>query len=413
MITISKREKCRICSNSGLQRILMLPKMPWTDEFVSDLDGKEFVHDIEVFRCLSCGTVQTQHDVEVSEYYEDYTYAVSSSSFACQFMESLASSIEDLFFEEGKRLNVLEIGSGDGQQLRMFQARGHQVLGVEPSSYLTQVARDSGVPTIQTLFTGENLEQVTAVMPHVDVVLMTYTFDHIPEPGDTLNAIRQLLEPNAGVFVFENHNFDKIVQQLELCLFEHEHSIYLNETTARFVLDYYGFDTLRVNWLDDGIVRANSLIVGGTPRVDATPSLPAPSVDSSGVAGFEALIGDAIRNLESAISTMREKGNRVAGYGAGGRGVMTLAALSNAQELEFLLDKNPKREDIFTPKTHVKVVPISHLASNEVDYVIVFSFGYMDEIREGLAKFGYRSEQLLSMVDLLRGDSIWNVPERA
>ena len=47
---------------------------------------------------------------------------------------------------------------------------------------------------------------------------------------------------------------------------------------------------------------------------------------------------------------------------------------------------------------------IEKLESDKVDSVIVFSFGYMKEIREDLLKMGYDSNQLVSMLDILKGN---------
>ena len=40
---------------------------------------------------------QTQHDVVVDDYYEDYQYSVGSSQFAREFMDILALNIKQKF----------------------------------------------------------------------------------------------------------------------------------------------------------------------------------------------------------------------------------------------------------------------------------------------------------------------------
>lgn len=48
------------------------------------------------------------------------------------------------------------------------------------------------------------------------------------------------------------------------------------------------------------------------------------------------------------------------------------------------------------------MVPFERVFSNPVDEVIVFSFGYMDEIRKALEPFVKKGGQITSLLDLLR-----------
>ena len=53
------------------------------------------------------------------------------------------------------------------------------------------------------------------------------------------------------------------------------------------------------------------------------------------------------------------------------------------------------------PGSHVPVVAPEHLAAAPVDHLIVFSYGYMDEIREHVHELG-AEPRLVSVLDLLR-----------
>jgi hypothetical protein len=71
--------------------VLHLPGTPLSDGFVEpELAGSDFLADLDLYRCVECSTVQTQHDVDVRDYYRDYLYTVSSSRFARRFMQRLA-----------------------------------------------------------------------------------------------------------------------------------------------------------------------------------------------------------------------------------------------------------------------------------------------------------------------------------
>ena len=67
-----------------------------------------------------------------------------------------------------------------------------------------------------------------------------------------------------------------------------------------------------------------------------------------------------------------------------------------------MVDKKPKAKDVYTPSSHLPVLQIDALRTNPVDIVIVFSFGYMVEIKKELIEMGYKQEQIISMIDILK-----------
>jgi len=404
------RNACRLCGSTSLQRFLHLPEMPFTDDFISpEALGSEFRADINVFICTSCLSAQTQHDVDVGDYYEDYQYSVGGSSTASRFMRILAENTVARFPASSASRKVLEVGSGDGEQLVAFKNTGCRVLGYEPSSVLCKVAEAKGIPTIQGLFTADSIHQLPDEFKEVDVVMLSYTFDHLPDPRAFTAAARAILNKDHGLLIVEIHNLEKIIERQEYCLFEHEHSIYLTETSVAKLCALEGLTVIDFDLVPEADRRANSLIFVATPNESklaaraVTPSTP----DAFNHLDHYSLIGanitSAIQNLDRFVDQMTANGKTLAGYGAGGRGVMTLAAMRSAPKLKYLVDKKPKRPGIVAPKSGVPLVSLDELASNPVDAILVFSFGYIDEIRREVSALGYQPDQFYSLLDVLAG----------
>jgi len=421
---VQKRTACRVCGARDVRRFLHLPDMPLTDEFVTaDGRGSEFVADLDVFFCAACATVQTLHDVEAGDYYRAYRYTVSRSTLAQQFMQELAEATCQRFgLQPGDR--VLEIGSGDGYQLACFQRRGARVLGFEPSAVLVAASRTCGVDALPYLFTPETAARVPPEFRPVQAVLLTYTFDHLRDPVDCLRAIRSLLDPARGVLVIEVHDLAQIVARCEFCLFEHEHTVYLHAGSMRRLLRGAGFEVVTTELLPASRRRANSLLVAAVPvarsqhssaanvsdhnaRADR-PVVPAPDGgvepldDGTTYAKLAEQIERAATHLRDTVRQWRRAGRRVAGYGAGGRGVMTLAvAHLTSDDLDFVCDANPALHGLYTPVSHIPIVPPTRLLTEDVDDVIVFSYGYLDEIRSAYAPLVQRGGRFISLLDLL------------
>ncbi|QDK83093.1 class I SAM-dependent methyltransferase [Spirosoma sp. KCTC 42546] len=402
---------CRVCQSSNLHKFLKLDDMPFTDDFLKkEAIGSEFLYPIEIYFCQDCHTVQTQHDVSVDEYYEDYQYSVGASLFASTFMQNMAKKLCATYYQNAQGLKVLEVGSGDGEQLVPFKELGCKVLGYEPSSYLVEVAASKGISSVQGLFTEEAIDTLPDDFKEVDIILLSYTFDHIPDPIGFLNGVKKILNKKTGILVIENHDLEKIFERQEYCLFEHEHSIYLTKNTAISLAKRNGFEIIEFDVLPENERRANSLIfvmsLAGSDFASKT-------IDSYPLADYThtkfydeeaAKIQQGIRNFEAYITKKTDEGKTIAGYGAGGRGVMTLAAVRNAGQLAYLVDKKPKQSGVFTPKSHIGVYEITHLSEQPVDEAIVFSFGYMSEIKQDLAKMGYADSSIVSMLDILKNN---------
>jgi SAM-dependent methyltransferase len=405
---IRTRETCRICGGTDVPFFLDLGPAPFTDDFIQPHDaGREFAAPLRVAVCRTCWTAQTRHDVDVSDYYRDYRYSVAASGFAQHFMARLAEETLSRYgFGEGA--SVLEIGSGDGAQLVHFQERGARVLGFEPSADLCEVSRQAGVPVAECLFMAETVTEIPADMQPADVVVLTYTFDHLPDPLEFLEAVRTVLEPRRGVLVIEVHDLEQIVERRETCLFEHEHSIYLTSDSFRRLLRRAGFELLTTQLLDASERRGNSLLVVAAPAgTEHVPDPPEPlGRDFEAWETYEGFGADVEQSHEALRSWVRERraaGASVAGWGAGGRGVMTLAyAGLTSDDVDYLVDSNPHAHGYVAPGSHVPVVGPGHLDQAPVDELIVFSYGYIDEIEEQVRSEMRSQPRIVSVLDLLR-----------
>ena len=403
------RKTCRLCGAADFEPVVQFANMPFTDEFVSrNRIGEEFTADIRIFWCKACRSAQNLCDVHVAEYYREYQYTVSASPFARNFMSRLAEeSFQRFNFQRGDR--VIEIGSGDGIQLKCFQELGASVLGFEPSDSLTVAARAEGIPTIQTLFNCEGIEQIPSEMGPAQVVLLTYTFDHLPDPKLFLELVKQILDPERGVLLIEVHDFAKIVERREICLFEHEHSVYLTALTMERLLRQCGFRLISTDLLSEQERRGNSLLVAAVPVTNTcwkstfTPTAADLALERiETIQAFDAQVQAGIKRLWDHVFEQKRNGKKVAGYGAGGRGVMTLAMAGlKSGDIEYLCDQNSGFHGLYTPSTHIPVVPPSHVEQQRVDEIIVFSYGYMNEIKSLLHGFLERGGRISSMLEFL------------
>jgi SAM-dependent methyltransferase len=391
---------CRACGYALPMPVVVLEGMPLTDDFITieNPDRKEYLSDIRIFECTNCGLVQNPADFDHEGYYQDYQYSSGHSSFVQTFMRHYAEVVCNTFeqLHHQRPATVLEIGSGDGEQLKHFKLLSvSRVLGIEPSEFLAQIAIASGIPTQVDLFGAHSINKVAETF---DICLSSYTLDHVRSPIEYLQAAYAMLN-EGGILTFEVHNLDKIIERTEYCLFEHEHTIYLGPDAAANLIRSQGFEIISINPLLSSEVRGNSLIVIAKK---VTPCL------------YKNISGNKLHNplLESLNSRIKATvvcldtwidslptSNDLVGFGAGGRGVMTLAALSNSNRFKALFDSNYNSNRYLTPKTRIPIVGPDGWQRFSDAYCLVFSFGYFDEIKNQLIEKGFSSKKILSLAD--------------
>lgn len=398
-IMMQEKFRCRYCDQPLSNSVVSLKKMPLTDDFIltDKLDRPEYLNDIDIFECQNCGLVQNPADFDHEGYYQDYQYSTGHSTFAKNFMHKYAQILIDRFKEINKRdpESVIEVGSGDGIQLQQFLNLGvSRVLGVEPSEYLAKIAIDSGVPTQVDLFGKHSEEKLDG---RFDISLSSYTLDHVRNPVEYLETTHRMLN-DGGIIAFEVHNLEKIIERTEYCLFEHEHTIYMTPADAKRFVERQGFKVLVIDPIPSEEVRGNSLILIAKKIPKSIGSHNNEHFHNVQLDTLNKRITRMINRLNQWVDSM--PGNEgIVGFGAGGRGVMTLAAMENPRRFKALFDSNYRSGKFVTPKTRIPVVGPDQWSLFANAHCLVFSFGYFSEIKEQLIQNGFTSEKIISLAD--------------
>lgn len=388
--------------------------IPFFDEVVTpETRGSEFSHPLEIFFCLDCASVQTRHDVNLSQYYHTYQYVGSRSPFVRTYMQALTDySVAKLGIGPGDR--VIEVGAADGYLLSLFQKKGAKVLGFEAAENLCGLAGQNGVSVIQALFTDESLGLIPEDFRNSEMLVLLHTFDHLPEPARFLETARRVLDPQRGVLLLEVHDLADIYRKRETALFGHEHATYLHLGSMRRFLKRCGFRLVDWGFLPKSMCRGSSMVVAASPQGSDVPEMENPGGfgnaeldELSTWERFQDQVSVAFQRLRAHIERGKTEGRRFAGYGGWGRGVTTLAmAKLNESHLEFVVDGNTSLHGGFTPVTGFRIVGPEAVLSGGVDEVIVFNYAYMEEIRKTLQPFLDRGGRLVAIIDFLGGPEL-------
>jgi len=315
--------------------------------------------NLDVLGCSRCGFVQIEPLLD-DAYYDDYLMTTTHSRQMQEYQARQARDFVQRFGLAGK--SVKEMGCGDGSYLDHLHDAGAVVSGIEPSTRFRElaVARgyeiESGYVTATRQLDGG---------PY-DGFVTRQVLEHVPDIHSFLTGIRLNLKPGA-VGLIEVPSLEKALNDRRYYDFFPDHVNYFSLRTLRLALEINGFDV--VDMCHDMLDEYNVALV----RVAEYPSL-------KHVGATVSSLGKELREF---VTHYRDKGQKVAMWGAGGKGLSVMAA-AGIRDLDLLVDGDPHKQGLFTPVSHLKVESPSTLASGEFAAVVITAMAYRNEIERTL-----------------------------
>ena len=85
--------------------------------------------------------------------------------------------------------------------------------------------------------------------------------------------------------------------------------------------------------------------------------------------------------LRETVAVLRQKGRRVAAYGAAAKGAILLNAVGiDGDVLDFVVDRNVHKQGLFMPGVDVEILPPEALIERRPDDVLLLPWNFEDEI---------------------------------
>ena len=381
--------RCRLCSAELTHTFVDLGMSPPCESYLTaeQLDQGETFYPLHVRVCSECLLVQLPAYIAADEIFSDYAYFSSYSDswvvHASRFVDSAVTRLgltTDAF--------VVEVASNDGYLLHHVIARGIRALGIEPAANVAEVAIAKGVPT-EVMFLGEETgRKIAAEHGRADLVVANNVIAHVPDIVDFAHGLRALVADHGCVSIEIPHLL-RLIEGREYDTIYHEHYSYLSLLTTQRVLAMAGLAVIDVEELPThgGSLRTWSMPAehAGEPTAEVSRVLATEAQAGlntlAGHAGFAAQVA-AVRNslVEFLVARSRE-GDRVAGYGAPGKGNTLLNhAGIRSDLLSFTVDRNPVKHGRFLPGTHIPIYPVEKIAQERPDYVLILPWNLREEI---------------------------------
>jgi 2-polyprenyl-3-methyl-5-hydroxy-6-metoxy-1,4-benzoquinol methylase len=346
------------CDSQSLEEILDLGNQALANDFnVSKSPDQLF--PLALNYCHRCSHLQLTHSVERTRLFDEYQYLSGTSQTLIRDFDVFAERVHKEF-GAGK---VLDVACNDGSQLDSFKSKGWETFGIDPAKNLFELTKHRHTIVCDYLQSkhGETFQ--------TDVVTAQNVMAHTPNPSEMLQVMSSIapvcFTQTSQAEMIQNNQFDTIYH--EHISFFSEHSFYELSQRVNFPLvsiekrSIHGKSFLFRNqrsgyWIDK-------------PR----------KLLHEEVVEFAQNTSIIRMNLDLELKRLRKQGYQLVGYGAAAKGMTVMNSIE--ENLDFIVDDSPLKQNKLTPTKKTPIYATSSLSDVETDFVLILlAWNFKDEV---------------------------------
>lgn len=356
---------------------------PIADAFVTreELDERQPRFPLDLYFCRDCFHLQLLDVPDPALMFRhNYTYQSGSSAGIVRHFRDYAARLL-------KRENppqgslVVDVGSNDGTFLQPMKQAGMDVLGIDASGGMAEVATKAGIETFPAFLDVELARRVRDERGPAQIVTANNVLAHADDLGSMADSIRIMLRRD-GLFAFEVSYAVDVIEKMLVGTIFHEHLSYHTVKPLRAFLARRGLELvdLEHNTIQGGSIIGFAQPVGGPRPVSAHVAEAVRAEEDRGFDRPDAFraFSSRLDHMQTSVSQLLEKatsdGAVVAGFGAARGGTTLLYRLSIGDRMSFIVDDSPAKQNLYTPGHHIPVLPSESLYERKPDYVFILAW---------------------------------------
>lgn len=386
-----------MCDSQNLKKAITLTPTPPGNDFLNknELGRKEDVYPLDLYFCSDCFHIQLGHVVDPKILYQkNYTYVSGTSNHFVNHLSNYANEMVERFSLKPGSL-VIDIGSNDGTCLSFFKSLGMQVLGVDPATEVVDIANKNNIQTENDFFSFELAVKLQKTYGNADFITSHNACAHIDNLIDIVKGVEYLLKKE-GIFVLEVGYFVDVFCNTWFDTIYHEHVDFHTVSPFEKLFSRVGMELVRVERISPqgGSIRVMAQKKGGKFFRDET-------VDSlienekklkldklQTLLTFEKKINLVKSNLKILLHKLKKDGKTIAGFGAPTKATTLMNHFGIDETiLDFIVDENPLKQGLYTPISHIPVMPSSEIYSKKPDYVLILAWNFAEPIMKNHIKY--------------------------
>ncbi len=387
--------QCPVCASGQLEMILKIPQIPVLCNILWDKREAALSAprgDVQLAFCKNCGHVFNQaFDPTRLIYDQQYENSLHFSPRFQAYANWLAHYLVDQYDLHGKA--IVEIGSGKGDFLRMLCEYGGNVgTGFDPSYEPTPGDSHPFMSFVPDVYSERYADY------QADLVLSRHVMEHLAQPAEFVRSLRRTIGSRKRTIIFaEVPNLAYILRDTAIWDIIYEHFSYFSPQSLSNLFTRFGFNVLNMS----DAFESQFLFVEAIPRdidrpVPNTPYALPIEVLARQVDDFSARSQEKRSYWRNQIDRLKIDGKRIVVWGAGSKGISLLNMLHVQDEIEYIVDINPRKRNKYVTGAGQQIVPPEFLIDYRPDTIIVMNPIYRQEIENTVNQLGIQAEMLFA-----------------
>jgi|SaaInl8_200m_RNA_FD_contig_61_871378_length_5382_multi_4_in_0_out_0_3 methylation protein EvaC len=368
--------KCAICNSTNIDIIFSMDHAPIAGNFLEDIKD-DVLKPLRILYCKDCGLAQVLKEDRIPkhELFDNYFYNTHATK---TLKDHFYAEAESLHNELASSSSILEIG-GNSCPLgeRLMELGNHLVINVDPSN----VALDSvpkGVTLVNNYFDNEVATKIKNDFGLMDVIFSANNFAHMEDLESVIDGIDTLLSPD-GKLIIEVQDFHYLLDEMCFPFFYHEHLFYYTIESLTALMDKHGLYLDSYEYIS---IHGTSLHAIFSRTKPATPLyfFP-PALTEYKIKVFKKKLVNLKTDIKQTLHNIKEKNETIVAYGASGQANIYLSTMGITEdEIPFIIDDSPLRQNKLTPGTHIPILDNDFLRGYNPDHILVLAYNFIDEI---------------------------------
>lgn len=382
---------CQACERPEARVFLELGEVPTNSMVLLDTKEQAVSYPkgtLTLAFCEFCGFIfNPDFDPALVDYSQSYESSQAYSPRFNEFAAKLAKDLADEYDLAGK--TCVEIGCGGGDFLQQLELHGiKKGIGVDPAADPDHRVENStrNLSFIREFFA----EKHRSLNP--DFLCCRHTLEHVPDPAAFVRAVRRSLGENSSTPVFfEVPDTLRVLNEAAFWDVYYEHCSYFTPESLAALFEREGFTGIRTELAFDDqylLLHCRPASPDNRKTVDTTYVQEL----SQEVEVFSEKYRNHISGWSKFLSNAKAEGKRVVVWGGGSKGVAFVNSVPGGDQVDFIVDINPAKQDKFAAGTGHRIVGPDVLRDAVPDVVLIMNPVYVEEISETLRGMGISAE---------------------
>ena len=380
-----KIKQCRICNSKSLKNLFSLGKMKFTGKFPKK-NQRIPSGDVHLVICNECSLVQLKDNFNLNYLYnKDYGYRTGINSTMRTHVKSVVGKIsKKAKLQSGDY--VLDIASNDGTLLSYYK-KSIKTFGIDPlvNKYRTDYKNINF--KVSDFFSYKNICKVNKNIKFKAITALSVFYD-IKNPKNFLKDIKKVLHKD-GIFNLEFADLKLILENNMFDTICHEHLEYYSVTVIKNLLNKVGLRIFDHYYNDTNGGSSSYYICHDNAKFKTSKKITIILKDEKRIKinspktykNFKERIDKIKNNLTNFLKKLKTQNKMIHGYGASTKGNVLLQYFNiDNKFLDCISDRNPKKDNCYTPGTNIKILTEAKSRSLKPDYYLVLPWHFKKEI---------------------------------